>query len=188
MTFYYDGSSGNDYFDYRGNTNLVAQGYGGNDSIFGDAYGDSLYGGSGNDKLLGYGGNDLLIGSLGSDELNGGTGNDTLRGFSWGYNREIDTLIGGRGRDTFMLGDTTGVFYLGGRTSNGRDASYARIADWNPREDRIQAHDGSSSYRLVKNQNWFGSSAKDTGIYVGNDLIGVIQDSTNVSSQNFVFV
>lgn len=186
MTFYYDGSSGNDYFDYRGDS-LVAQGYGGNDTLLGDVYGDSLYGGSGNDKLLGYGGNDLLIGDLGSDTLNGGSGNDTLRGFSWGYNREIDTLIGGRGADTFMLGDATGIFYLGGRTSSGRDASYARIADWNPGEDRIQVRGGSSSYKLVKNQNWLGSSAKDTGIYVGNDLIGVIQDSTHVSGRNFVF-
>ena len=179
MTFYYNGSSGNDYFDYRGNTNLVARGYSGNDTILGDTYGDSLYGESGND---------LLIGDLGSDMLSGGTGNDILRGFSWGYNREVDTLIGGQGADTFMLGDATGIFYLGGRTSSGRDASYARIADWNPGEDRIQVRGGSSSYRLVKNQNWFGSSVKDTGIYVGNDLIGVIQDSTNVSSQNFVFV
>lgn len=184
MTFYYNGSSGNNYFDYRGNRNLVARGYGGKDTLLGDAYGDSLNGGSGNDKLLGYGGNDLLIGDLGSDTLNGGAGNDILRGFSWGYNREIDTLIGGQGADTFMLGDATGTFYLGGRTGA---ASYARIADWNPGEDRIQVR-GGSSYRLVKNQNWLGSSAKDTGIYVGNDLIGVIQDSTNVSSRNFVFV
>lgn len=188
MTFYYDGSSGNDFFDYRGDSNLVARGYGGNDTILGDAYSDSLYGGSGNDKLLGYDGNDVLIGDLGSDTLNGGTGNDILRGFSWGYNREVDTLIGGQGADTFMLGDATGVFYLGGRTSSGRDASYARIADWNPVEDRIQVRGGSSSCKLVKNQNWLGSSAKDTGIYVGSDLIGVIQDSTNVSAQSFVFV
>jgi Ca2+-binding RTX toxin-like protein len=139
--------------------------------------------------LLGYGGNDLLIGNLGSDRLNGGNGNDTLDGFSWGYNREIDTLTGGRGKDTFVLGDATGVSYLGGRTSNGRDASYARITDWNPADDFIQAHGSSSSYRLVKNQNWLGSSAKDTGIYIGNDLIGVVQDSINVSfNRDFVFV
>jgi Ca2+-binding RTX toxin-like protein len=188
MTFYYDGSNGNDYFDFQGSSNLVAHGYGGNDTLLGDIYGDSLYGGSGNDKLLGSRGNDLLIGDLGSDTLNGGTGNDILRGFSWGYNREIDTLIGGQGRDTFMLGDATGVFYLGGRTSSGRDASYALIADWNPGADRIQVHGSASSYRLVKNQNWLGSSAKDTGIYIGNDLIGVIQDSTNVSRRDFAFV
>lgn len=189
MTFYYNGTSGNDYFDFIGNSDLVAQGFGGNDIILGDIYADSLYGGSGNDKLLGFGGNDLLVGDSGSDTLNGGTGNDTLRGFSWGYNREIDTLIGGSGMDTFMLGDATGKFYLGGQTSSGRDNSYARIADWNPADDFIQAHGSASNYRLVKNQNWLGSSAKDTGIYVGNDLIGVIQDSTDVSfSRDFVFV
>ena len=189
MTFSYFGTSGNDYFRYRGNDSLLGQGNAGNDTIWGDRYNDSLYGGAGKDILLGDIGNDFLVGGSGNDILVGGSGNDMLRGFSWGYNQEIDTLIGGRGSDTFMLGDTTGGFYLGGRTSNGRDASYALIKDWNPIIDRIQLHRGSSRYQLIQNRNWLGSSMNDTGIYVGNDLIGVIQDSTNVSfSRDFVFV
>ncbi len=188
MTFLYYGTSGNDFFDYSGDS-LIARGYAGNDTILGDIYNDSLYGESGNDRLLGDGGNDLLVGGLGNDSLNGGSGNDTLRGFSGGYNQEIDTLIGGQGADTFMLGDTTGVFYLGGRNSSGRDASYGLIKDWNSQADYIQVHGSISSYRLVQNRNWLGSSANDTGIYIGNDLIGVVQDSTNVNlSQDFVFV
>jgi Ca2+-binding RTX toxin-like protein len=188
MTFSYYGTNGNDSFDYRGDS-LIAQGYAGNDTILGDLYNDSIYGGSGNDILLGYGGNDLLVGGSGSDSLNGGSGNDTLRGFYGGYSQEIDTLIGGQGSDIFMLGDTTGAFYLGGRNSSNRDASYGLIKDWNSQVDYIQLHGSASSYRLVQNRNWVGSSANDTGIYVGNDLIGVVQDSTSVNlRQDFVFV
>jgi Ca2+-binding RTX toxin-like protein len=188
MTFSYYGTNGNNFFGYRGDS-LIAQGYGGNDTILGDLYNDSIYGGSGNDKLLGYGGNDVLVGGSGSDSLNGGFGNDTLRGFYGGYSQEIDTLVGGQGSDGFMLGDTTGVFYLGGRNSGNRDASYGLIKDWNPQADHIQLHGSASSYRLVQNRNWVGSSANDTEIYAGNDLIEVVQDSTNVNlRQDFVFV
>lgn len=189
FSFSYTGTNGNDFFDYRGSGSLLAQGYAGNDTIWGDAYNDSLYGGSGNDLLLGDAGNDFLVGGSGSDLLRGGSGNDILRGFSGGYSQEIDSLTGGEGFDNFMLGDASGVFYLGGRNSNGRDASYGLIKDWNSAQDYIQVHGSSSSYRLVQNRNWLGSSANDTGIYIGNDLIGVVQDSTNVSvSRDFVFV
>jgi Ca2+-binding RTX toxin-like protein len=188
MTLSYYGTNGNNSFIYRGNDKLIAQGFGGKDRIWGGRYNDSLYGDSGNDSLLGGAGNDFLVGGSGSDRLVGGSGRDTLDGFSVGYSREIDNLTGGAGSDTFILGDSTGMSYLGGRTANGKDSSYAFITDWTA-IDRIQAYGSSSSYRLVKNKNWFGSSAKDTGIYAGNDLIGVIQDSTSVSfSKNFTFV
>ena len=188
MAFFYYGTNGNNSFAYRGYNNLVAEGFAGKDRIWGGRYNDRLYGGAGNDTLLGGAGNDFLVGDTGSDRLVGGSGRDTLDGFSGGYNREIDKLTGGTGSDTFILGDSTGISYLGGRTPNGKDASYALITDWTA-IDRIQAYGGSSSYRLIKDRNWFGSSAKDTSIYVGNDLIGVIQDSTSVSfSKNFTFV
>jgi Ca2+-binding RTX toxin-like protein len=187
MTFNYIGTNINDTLSYVGNDNLYAQGYAGQDVISGYIYNDMIYGGAGNDTLLGAGGADFLLGDQGSDFLVGGAGNDTLDGFSQGYSQEVDTLVGGLGADTFVLGDTTGNSYLGNRNSNGRDASYALIKDWDS-TDVLQVHGGSSNYRLVKDQNWFGSSANDTGVYLGNDLIGVIQDSTNVSRKSFVFV
>jgi Ca2+-binding RTX toxin-like protein len=189
MTFSYSGTNGNDSLDYAGQDSLYALGYAGNDNLWGDDYNDSIYGGAGNDTLLGYGGNDLLVGGTGSDILKGGAGNDVLDGFSWGYNREIDQLTGGTGIDTFVLGDATGVSYLGGRTSSGQDESYGLIRDWNSAEDFIQLHGSSSSYHLDKNHNWFGSAANDTGIFMGNDLIGVVVGSTDVSlSRDFTFV
>ncbi len=119
--------------------------------------------------------------------MNGGSGNNILRGFSGGYSQEIDTLTGGAGIDTFVLGTATGVCYLGGG-SNGVDHSYALITDWDASSDYIQAWGNSSEYRL-QTGSWLGSSARDMGIYCGNDLIGVIQDSTNVSfSGDFRFV
>jgi Ca2+-binding RTX toxin-like protein len=188
MAFSYYGTNGSDRFDYRGDS-LIAQGYGGNDTILSDFYDDIIYGGSGSDRLWSYGGNDLLVGGSGNDSLNGGSGDDILRGFYGGYSQEIDTLVGGQGVDIFMLGDKTGAFYLGGRNSSNRDASYGLIKDWNPQADAIQLHGSASSYRLVQNRNWFGSSANDTGIYVGNDLIGIVQDSTNVNlRRDVIFV
>ena len=187
MTSYYYGTTGNDYYSYTGCDNLYARGYQGDDTIWGNYYNDTIYGDEGNDALYGYSGNDSLYGGAGSDSLNGGSGNDILRGFSSGYSQEIDTLTGGFGSDTFVLGDSTGVCYLGG-VSNGLDYSYALITDWNAYSDSIQAWGNASWYHLGTG-NWLGGSATDTGIYCGSDLIGVIQDSTNVSIyRDFKFV
>lgn len=187
MTFNYGGTSGADYLDYLGNDKLYAVAYAGNDAIFGGNYGDTISGGAGNDKLYGYIGNDVLYGDAGSDVLKGEAGNDYLDGFSGGSSREVDTLTGGTGVDIFVVGDKTGVCYLGGR-SGGTDSSYALIKDWNPNADLIQAWGNASLYKLVQG-SWLGTSQKDTGVYYKNDLIAVIQDSVNVSLTNdFVFV
>ncbi|HEY9661216.1 MAG TPA: matrixin family metalloprotease [Allocoleopsis sp.] len=142
---------------------------------------DTLYGGAGNDTLDGSTGNDTLFGQLGNDSLLGGEGYDYLRGFSWGSNEEIDTLVGGGGGDIFALGDSTETFYLGGLHSDGVDYSYAIIQDWDVSYDYIDVHGDLSSYRLETDKNWVGSSTTDTGIYFNNDLVGVIQDSIDVS-------
>jgi serralysin len=110
--------------------------------------------------------------------LSGSTGNDILNGYSSGT--EYDTLAGGTGSDTFVLGSSTSVYYQG--------SGYAVITDWDYTSDFIQAHGSSSQYSLVQ-ENWAGTSALDTAIYYGSDLIGVVQDSTNVQfSRDFLFV
>lgn len=69
----------------------------GNDTIFGNSYGNTLAGGNGNDYISGFGGGDSLV---------GGDGNDTLEG-SYDYR---DTLVGGLGDDYYMLSvDTSDV-------------------------------------------------------------------------------
>ncbi|MEH1911183.1 MAG: hypothetical protein V7L05_05820 [Nostoc sp.] len=67
---------------------------------------DILYGGSNPT----YSGNDSLYGGSGDDLLYGGAGNDRLDGYSTS-GTEYDTLVGGDGSDTFVLGGSWGVSY-----------------------------------------------------------------------------
>jgi len=57
--------------------------------VDGTGYGDTLFGGKGNDAVYGYRGNDNLNGGAGNDRLYGGGGKDTL--------------TGGDGKDTFVI-------------------------------------------------------------------------------------
>lgn len=138
-----------------------------NDTIYGNGATNILQGGNGSDYLAGGGGHDTLIGGAGSDLLVG-----------YGSGTEYDVLAGGSGIDTFVLGNSSSAFYQGN--------DYARITDFNWRDDYIQVKGVSSQYSL-QSGNWFGGSALDTAIYFGNDAIGVVQDSTNLNLANFVF-
>lgn len=201
-----NGYDGNDYLAGEADNDLIYGGAGndllsggtGNDSLYGEAGNDTLYGEDGNDYLASGAGNDSLWGNTGTDTLDGGdddddlhggsgddwliggAGNDTLRGYSSGYEWQIDTLTGGAGADTFVIGTGTGICYLDGSNADNVDHSYALITDWQPDVDKIQIYMYSSSYQLVRG-SWVGSSATDTGIYYGNDLLAIIQDSTNVN-------
>ena len=157
-----------------------------NDRLIGGRGNDSLRGSSGNDRLSGYSGNDILLGHSGHDTLSGGSGHDYLNGYGR-TDAEYDTLSGGRGVDKFILGNSWGVFYLG----NG----FATITDWNSADDVIQVRGnsvthsyGSRTYSLNNSQNWSGTSTRDTAIYYGSDLIGIVQDTTNVSFHDFQWV
>jgi Ca2+-binding RTX toxin-like protein len=84
-----------DSLDFRSTqlvgSNLVIDGAGGNDVIAGGKGADMLLGGQGNDVLVGGGGNDMLDGGSGSDMLLGS-----------------GTLVGGSGRDRFLLAEDDG--------------------------------------------------------------------------------
>jgi Ca2+-binding RTX toxin-like protein len=165
-----------------GNLNGTGNSYG--NLIIGNAGKNSLSGGAGNDTLTGGDGNDTLVGGTGSDSLSGGNGIDRLNGYSTSLTggTEYDTLSGGAGADYFILGGSWGVSYQG--------SAYAIIADWNAIDDFIEVRGSTNQYSLVTGDFSAGSSASDTAIYYnGTDLIGVVQDSTNVSiSRDFVFV
>jgi Ca2+-binding RTX toxin-like protein len=86
----------------------------GDDIITGTSGNDTLTGLAANDKLYGQDGNDTLYGEAGNDYLNGGAGNDYLDGYASFNSPDFDTLEGGAGADTFVLGNTRqGMFYLG---------------------------------------------------------------------------
>jgi len=87
---------------------LLEYTFAGKDTFNGSAYSDVLLDGyAGNDVMNGNGGNDILYGNIGNDILNGGTGNDFLNG-GLGHDRlnggeGVDTLIGGQGNDIYYV-------------------------------------------------------------------------------------
>ncbi len=89
------GEWSNESLDFRATqlvgSNLLVDGAGGNDVIVGSLGADTLLGGSGNDVLVGGGGIDML---------EGGSGTDMLLG--------AGTLVGGAGRDRFLLAEDDG--------------------------------------------------------------------------------
>jgi len=108
------GLTGNDTIN-GGKGNDTIYGEQDNDIIFGDDNQDIIWGGKGddtinggdrNDTLNGDNNNDVLIGGAGSDILNGGFDDDVLYG---GTDKDQDTLIGGLGNTTFLLGLDNGL-------------------------------------------------------------------------------
>ena len=186
-----DGGAGNDYLAGEAGNDYM-DGWTGNDDMYGDAGDDTLLGYDGDDSLNGGTGNDSLLGEAGTDTLVGGYGNDTLNGYG-GTTGEYDVLSGdysfsqpgvqdsSDGADTFVLGDASGAFYLG--------EGHATITDFYWFEgDNFQVYGSESDYSLGF-QDWSGSSETDTLIYYQSDLIGVVQDTTNViASWDFTFV
>ncbi|MBG7617925.1 hypothetical protein I5R65_00470 [Herbaspirillum sp. AP02] len=98
------GTSENEYWTGLGDRSNRMVGMGGNDSLNGGQFADTIDGGDGNDNLLGYGGNDTLIGGNGDDGLDGGGGDDTLSG-----GKGIDRLNGGYGNDTYVFNQGDGT-------------------------------------------------------------------------------
>ncbi|ERN41683.1 peptidase M10 serralysin [Rubidibacter lacunae KORDI 51-2] len=178
------GENGNDFlYGENGNDSLYGgkgddrlYGKDGNDSLYGWQGNDRLYGENGNDSLYGENGNDSLYGGKGSDVLIGGAGADTLVGFG-SSSSQFDTLTGGAGTDTFVLGDLGSVFYLG--------SGHARITDFTSGslaiEDTIQIRGVLNDYTLNQSVNYGGAAALDTAIFLGSDLIGVVEDTTAIA-------
>ncbi len=161
------------------------------DSIFGFGGNDRLFGREGDDTLDGGADNDRLFGSFGDDTLRGGAGNDVLQG-SFGSVGGIDTLTGGTGRDQFLLGSGTKVFYNDGNPNTPGTSSYALITDFNTSEDVIQLRAPRRNYRLGASPSGL---PQGTAIYLNqpagkpDELIGIIQGKSGLSlnSDDFQF-
>lgn len=101
-------------------------------------------------------GEDWLIATVsGSKILVGGDGADTLSGSFDQLSFDpsaIDSMTGGTGRDTFILGDATGVFYADADPTTSGDepgsVGYTVITDFNRRQDTIQLKGSPNRYRL----------------------------------------
>ncbi|WP_416671218.1 calcium-binding protein [Egbenema bharatensis] len=135
-----------------------------------------LDGGGGRDVLVGNGFNDTLLGGAGNDQMRGGGGDDHIIGVGGGF----DIMEGGAGADIFYLKD----FY--------RDNHFATIRDFKRSEgDKISLQGQASDYRLALVEMVGPVGISDVGIYYKptNALVGVVQDTTNVSlSTDFQFV
>lgn len=201
-----EGNSGNNnLYGYDGDDTLM--GGNGQDVLMGGIGNDLLSGQAGDDTLYGESNNDTLLGGLGNDELWGYSGNDSLNGYG-GNKLEIDTLNGGSGADTFILGNPDSDFSVGVRAFyQGIETisiwnpiggfpiywtldGYAIIKDFYQEYDKIQVFGSGSDYTLTT-QNVSGSAALDTIItFAGtNDRLAVVEDTTTISlSSDFIFV
>lgn len=145
--------------------------------------------------LISGAGDDPLVGDRGSDSLNGADGNDTLIGINLinltsvtrpGLN-EIDTLTGGTGADTFVLGDSNRLYYNAGMGNAGiRD--YALITDFCLGDDVLQLTQtkpeqrftvdyvlGASPQGLPIGVGLFADTDGIIGLSDGDELIAVLQ-------------
>ncbi|MGK7903927.1 MAG: calcium-binding protein [Hormoscilla sp.] len=174
------------------------------DGLRGGQGNDRLFGLDGDDMLLGGGGNDRIVGGRGDDLLEGGDGNDRLIGVrrrnggkppGWG---EMDTLTGGAGSDTFVLGDANYVYYDDRDRGTMGVRDFAMITDFAD-GDTIQLKGIARDYRLGAAP--YGSSQDQIGIYLdqagngmGNsmsELIAIVQGDVsglNLNSSAFTFV
>ncbi|MGD1805012.1 CAP domain-containing protein [Dapis sp. BLCC M126] len=183
-----NGDGGNDFLQGEAGNDIL-NGGDGDDTAGGGAGDDIIDGGIGNDYLTGWNDNDNITGGTGNDMIKGGDGLDTLTGVdptaAQPGNNEIDTLEGGAGADSFILGDAQ-VYY----DDNGT-ADYALILTFNSAEgDQIQLSGNISDYDLQPNVSGLPAG---TAIYSnsGTELIGVVDGVTGMDlsdTSQFSFV
>ncbi|MBE9068895.1 hypothetical protein IQ260_19820 [Leptolyngbya cf. ectocarpi LEGE 11479] len=152
----------------------------GRDTLHGGGSGDELFGNSGADRLFGDSGGDELYGGTSSDVLDGGAGNDHLIGFG-GSIFDTDSMTGGKGADTFFLGDASQVYYTTGTT-------FGKIEDFSRAEgDKIAVKGNPANYVIDRTANIIGQADKlDTRIFFNGDLIGVVADTALSLTTDFV--
>ncbi|NMG18330.1 calcium-binding protein [Brasilonema bromeliae] len=158
-------------------------------NITGTSKADTIMGGDGADILRGSGGDDTLIGNRGNDQLFGGDGNDILQGTNYisyliggggefknyDYPKDIDTLTGGTGADTFVLGNSPyDKYYFGNLFQD-----YAIISDFKSSEgDKITLSGSDDQYTFEVNAG--STSILRTYESYGPDLIAVVQGVTDL--------
>ena len=126
----------------------------GNDRLNGNAGNDTVYGAAGDDTVRGGKNDDLVVGGSGNDRVWGELGDDTLYGvfidaLHPGVGDEIDTLTGGGGADTFVLGVANQRYYDSSiATDDGGNRDYAVITDFSKQLDTIQLAGAASDYHL----------------------------------------
>lgn len=128
---------------------------------------------TGNDIITGFGNNTVIMGINLQDPVPVEDSTTDIRFRSKAGVGEVDTLIGGAGKDFFQLGSSVRLrsFYVG----NG-SADYALIQNFEPGTDAIRLGGSSSSeYKLqAVNGNLNISTAS-------GDLVGIVEGVTSLS-------
>ncbi|NBR43660.1 MAG: hypothetical protein EBT85_01030 [Synechococcaceae bacterium WB5_2B_268] len=102
-------------------------------------------------------------------------------------------LTGGAGQDTFLLGDSRGIFYNDYKNNNLGKADYALIKDFNLADDKLQLKSGSYLYSTSNGSlslYWDRNNNGSLNI-TGNDqdeLIAVLNNITGLSNNNINWV
>ncbi|MGB5594740.1 MAG: hypothetical protein WBM62_11995, partial [Crocosphaera sp.] len=104
-------------------------------------------------------------------------------------------LTGGLGRDRFILGDETQVYYDDGDPVSLGESDFALITDFNSSQDLIQLNGSIEFYNL----DFYTTSAGtinaaliyDPGVTARRELIAIIQEvsvDVNLNDSSFIFV
>ncbi len=163
----------------------------GNDTLNATAYtiAVTLVGGEGDDSLLSGGGNDSISGGTGADWIQG------TSAISAGAN-QIDTLTGGSGADTFVLGDASNAYY---NTAAGA-GDYVLITDF-AAGDQLQLKTlpedpgnlnsngylvGDALYGPIAGSNYYlyRDSNNNGTLEEGDNLIAAITSSVELTTAN----
>lgn len=135
---------------------------------------------TGNDTITGFGESSIIAGIYLEDPVPTEDSPSTIRGsISLGVG-EVDTLIGGAGRDFFQLGSSIGSrsFYVGDGS-----ADYALIQNFDPGTDAIRlAGSSSSEYNLEAVNDNLNIST------LSGDLIGIVEGVTSLSQSSLTSI
>jgi len=125
-----------------------------------------------------------LWGATGSDSLSAGVGNDRLVGCAIsaiGGRNEKDTLTGGTGTDTFVLGDSLGAFYNDGNATNTGEEDFAYITDFTIGSDILRLKGTAEQYTL--GSHTVAGLTTYQGLYLElgatDELIAIIQTTAS---------
>lgn len=162
--------------------------HGGNDTFYGSAGWDKVYGGYGNDRIYTYEGDDELYGWFDNDTLSSGVGNDTLYG--GGGN---DRLIAGS-EDDELLGETGHDVLYGqwGEDSLDGGADHDRLYGGNDNDtleggsgrDTLIGGSGNDLLRDASGQTSFvGGGGADTFVVNSNQRHSVIRDFKDIGDK-----
>jgi Ca2+-binding RTX toxin-like protein len=132
-----------------------------------------------------------ITGNTRNNILNGGLDNDSLNG--GGGAREIDTLIGGDGADTFFLGLLGSRFYDDGNSANPGHDGYALITDFTPSQnDRLRLAGTTGQYLLgvspfnPDDDAIYHDSNGNAALDPSDELIAILQSTQTLTNANTI--